>query len=67
MVDYKMAEEKNNTKEKKDKASPGKGTRDWKEDEVSMLIKLWEKKIQNVVLKIHHINKKLTFLDVILL
>ena len=40
MTDYKMAEAKNNTKEKKDKASPGKGTRDWKEDKVSMLIKL---------------------------
>ena len=39
VVDYKMAEGKDNTKEKNDKKSKGKGAKDWKEDKVSMLIK----------------------------
>ena len=42
MADYKMAEGNDTTKEKKDKASKGKGAKDSKEDEVSMLIDLLE-------------------------
>ena len=39
-----MAEGKDTTKEKKDKASKGKGTKEWKEDKVSMLIELLEER-----------------------
>ena len=44
VADDKMAERKDTTKEKNDKASKGKGAKDWKEDEVSMLIKLLEER-----------------------
>ena len=40
VTDNKMAEGKDTIKEKKDKASKGKGAKDWKEDEVSMLTEL---------------------------
>ena len=43
VADDKMAEGKD-TKEKKDKASKRKGTKDWKEDKVSMLIEILEEK-----------------------
>ena len=62
-----MPEGRDITKRKKDKARKGKGAKDWKEDKVSMLIKLLEenlasgmflaKIIQNVVLKMQHIKK----------
>ena len=42
--DNKMAEGKDTTKEKKDKASKGKGVKDWTEDEVSMLTELLEER-----------------------
>ena len=39
-----MVEEKDTTKEKKDKTNKGKSAKDWKEDEVSMLNELLEKR-----------------------
>ena len=39
-----MAEGKDTTKEKKDKACKGKGAKSWKEDEVFMLIELLEER-----------------------
>ena len=67
VADDKMAEGKDTTKYKKDKAIKGKGAIDWKENKVSMLIELLEEIrslwdvltniIQNVMLKIQHIKK----------
>ena len=77
VADEKMAEGKDTTKVKKDKGSKGQGAKGWKEDEVSMLIELLEeipslwdilnKDYSKLDVKIQHIEKKLTFLDVILL
>ena len=77
VADDKMFGEKDTTKEKKDKTNKGKSAKDWKEDEVSMLNELLEKRpslwdvltkiIQNGMLKIQHIKKWLTFMDIILL
>ena len=44
VVEDKMAAGKDTAKEKMDKASKGKGAKDWKEDEVSMLIKLLQER-----------------------
>ena len=44
VADDKMAERKDAAKEKKDKASKGKGAKDWKEDKVSMLTELLKEK-----------------------
>ena len=45
VADDEMAEGKDNTKEKKDITSNGKGAKDWKEDEVSVLIELLEERL----------------------
>ena len=42
--DDKVVEGKDTTKEKKDKESKGKCAKDWKEDEISMLIELLEER-----------------------
>ena len=44
VADDKMAKGKDATKEKKNKASNGKDTKDWKEDEIPMLTKLLEER-----------------------